>query len=602
MDILLLQRLAAELDVKLRGVRIDQVYALPKNDVVLVCGRRSGPRLWFSTEPDQPHLYERPGPHPTPKRPPGFAMAARRLLTGRRISAVVAVPGERIVELHTSGTEGVRVVFELIPRRATAMVVDHTGEVRAVWQPRRGRPDVGEPYAAPSADTRPALDEIDTDTWDDLAAAPDDDGLVRGLLRSIAGMSPLAAREIVARRRRDTSLRDAARVEVERGASEQTAARIYAPAALDELDALPTLPGARDLLVAPYAMRHLEDGPATRRVIEFPDLLEALATFYPLRASLKALQTARQGLGSAIEAGVARLLRTLDAVSGDADSAGDAAQHRRWADLLLAYPQAPRTASIASVPDAFADGAEVEIPIDPAISLVDNAQAYYRRAQRAERSATRTARRRRQLERRIEALSRILEEVDARPELADCQRLARSATEHRVKINVGTWSIAEAASSAGRASEPAERSSAKASPPGGGRQRKHGAGVDVFTSSDGFEILVGRNAEANERLTGKLARPYDFWLHAEGPGSHVVLRNPQRFERPSDVALREAASLAAHFSAASGATKVNVRWTQTRHVKKPRKGPKGQVVLRQAHSVLAEPVPPGRLFAAPATD
>ena len=103
MDILVLQRLATELDAKLRGARIDQVYALPKNDVVLVCGRRSEPRLWFSTDPDQPHLYERPGPHPTPKRPPGFAMAARRLLRGRRIAAIDAVPGERIVELRTAG-------------------------------------------------------------------------------------------------------------------------------------------------------------------------------------------------------------------------------------------------------------------------------------------------------------------------------------------------------------------------------------------------------------------------------------------------------------------------------------------------------------------
>ncbi len=200
-DILVLQRLAAELDAKLRGARIDQVYALPKNDVVLVCGRRSEPRLWFSTEPDQPHLYERPGPHPAPKRPPGFAMAARRLLRGRRIAAVDAVPGERIVELHTAGDDAVRVVFELIPRRATALVVDHTERVRAAWHPRRGRPEVGEPYVAPAADTRAAIGDLDAESWDTLSASPDNDALVGSLLRSIAGMSALTAREIAARHR-----------------------------------------------------------------------------------------------------------------------------------------------------------------------------------------------------------------------------------------------------------------------------------------------------------------------------------------------------------------------------------------------------------------
>ena len=129
-----------------------------------------------------------------------------------------------------------------------------------------------------------------------------------------------------------------------------------------------------------------------------------------------------------------------------------------------------------------------------------------------------------------------------------------------------------------------------------------GAGIEVFTSSDGFKIFVGRNADANERVTHKLARPNDFWLHAEGPGSHVVIRNPGRIKEPSQVALQEAASLAAYFSSARGATKANVRWTQVKHVRKPRKAPKGQVYVRQANMTLAEPVSPKVLFARPKTN
>ena len=79
---------------------------------------------------------------------------------------------------------------------------------------------------------------------------------------------------------------------------------------------------------------------------------------------------------------------------------------------------------------------------------------------------------------------------------------------------------------------------------------------------------------------------FDFWLHAEGPGSHVLIRNPQRADLPGEDALREAASLAAQFSRARGATKVNVRWTQVRFVKKPRGAPPGQVILRRSQTVL----------------
>jgi len=605
-DILVLQRLVTELDAKLRGARIDQVYALPKNDVVLVCGRRSEPRLWFSTESDQPHLYERPGPHPTPKRPPGFVMAARRLLRGRRIAAIDAVPGERIVELRTAGDDSVRVVFELIPRRATALVVDHTERVRAAWQPRRGRPEVGEPYVAPAADPRTAIGDLDAETWDTLSASPDDDALVGALLRSVAGMSPLTAREIAARHRGGVPLSIAAHTEVERAASEPTAPRIYSPVALDELATLPALPGVRTFLVAPFPMRHLEDGPETLRVTEFPTLGDAAATFYPLRAALRALETARRGLNSAVDGGIARLLRTLDAVSEDAAAAGDAEQHRRWADLLLAYPQTSRTGAIVRVPDAFADGAPVEIRVDPARTLIDNAQVYYRRARRAERSATRTAARRRALAGRVGALRQISSDVGSTRTVRDCRRLGKAAAEQGVTIATGAWAIPEAPLSADAAVASIEAGGGSPTEPRsadpGRRSRRPGAGIDVFTSSDGCEILVGRNADANERVTHKLARPHDFWLHAEGPGSHVVIRNPGRSEEPSETALREAASLAAHFSSARGATKVNVRWTQVRHVRKPRKGPKGQVVLRQANTALAEPVSPERLFAAPATD
>ena len=210
------------------------------------------------------------------------------------------------------------------------------------------------------------------------------------------------------------------------------------------------------------------------------------------------------------------------------------------------------------------------------------------------------------------ALERLLGELEDATEADDCTRLARAARSHGVVVATDKWVPPEAARTTRAADIDEENSSAengltdKTGASSGnetGRRQRRGraapqvAGVSVYASSDGFEILVGRNAKANERLTHKLAAPHDFWLHAEGPGSHVVIRNPQRAGQPSADALREAASLAAHFSFARGATKVNVRWTQARHVKKPRGAPTGQVVLRQAKTVLAEPLPPEQLFA-----
>ncbi len=54
---------------------------------------------------------------------------------------------------------------------------------------------------------------------------------------------------------------------------------------------------------------------------------------------------------------------------------------------------------------------------------------------------------------------------------------------------------------------------------------------DVYNSSDGTEILVGRNNKQNEFLTNRLARKDEVWLHTKDiPGSHVVIRSTEASE------------------------------------------------------------------------
>ena len=105
---------------------------------------------------------------------------------------------------------------------------------------------------------------------------------------------------------------------------------------------------------------------------------------------------------------------------------------------------------------------------------------------------------------------------------------------------------------------------------------------------EGFEVLVGRTAKANDQLTLKVADPGDFWLHVGGgyAGSHVVVRNPQDLsELPRDV-LDQAARLAAWHSKARGASgKVEVHVCRARDVSKPPRFPAGKVQLRRWDAV-----------------
>jgi predicted ribosome quality control (RQC) complex YloA/Tae2 family protein len=90
-------------------------------------------------------------------------------------------------------------------------------------------------------------------------------------------------------------------------------------------------------------------------------------------------------------------------------------------------------------------------------------------------------------------------------------------------------------------------------------------------------LLVGATDSDNEYLSTTLAKPEDWWFHADGvPGSHVILR-AKRQDEPSRETLRQAAAVAAYHSKARGAVAANVRCTRARDVTKPRGSKTGTV-------------------------
>ena len=101
----------------------------------------------------------------------------------------------------------------------------------------------------------------------------------------------------------------------------------------------------------------------------------------------------------------------------------------------------------------------------------------------------------------------------------------------------------------------------------------------VFRSSDGFEILVGRNNRQNDLLTCKLAQKQDIWLHTQKiHGSHVIIACAP--ETPPDRTVTEAMQLAVYFSQAREGQNVPVDYTRVKNVKKPAGAKPGMVDLR----------------------
>ena len=95
-----------------------------------------------------------------------------------------------------------------------------------------------------------------------------------------------------------------------------------------------------------------------------------------------------------------------------------------------------------------------------------------------------------------------------------------------------------------------------------------------FLAPDGTEILVGKNAIQNDRLTLH-AKGHETWLHAQGiPGSHVLVRTE---DTPADETLLKAAKLAAYFSKGRNHPALPVDYTLRRYVKRVPGTPAGFV-------------------------
>ena|SRR5688572_8421813 len=109
---------------------------------------------------------------------------------------------------------------------------------------------------------------------------------------------------------------------------------------------------------------------------------------------------------------------------------------------------------------------------------------------------------------------------------------------------------------------------------------------------EGWEVWVGRAAADNDTLTFRIAAPRDTWLHVAGgtPGSHVVVRNPSGGVVPREV-LEQAAQLAAWYSKARAAKRVEVHACRVADVSKPRGAPAGRVQIKNFKKLKVTPAP-----------
>jgi predicted ribosome quality control (RQC) complex YloA/Tae2 family protein len=256
-----------------------------------------------------------------------------------------------------------------------------------------------------------------------------------------------------------------------------------------------------------------------------------------------------------------RKLRTN--LLSDLKSHGEPEEHKQLGDLLLAnLGTAVRHGETVEITDYYSEGAPlISVKIDQTVSLQEEAARRFKRYTKAKHAREEITERVGLLEKEIEALEKEGEQLNN---------------------IIATRDEAALASLEDQGSPKAQKLSKRAEP-------ARIPGVRHYVSSDGYEILVGRGARANDNLTFRVARPNDLWLHsADYPGSHVVVRNHTRKEIPQRTMI-EAAQLAGKFSQAGDDAKVVIHYTQRKFLSKPKGAAPGLVRMSTFKSITVEP-------------
>lgn len=264
---------------------------------------------------------------------------------------------------------------------------------------------------------------------------------------------------------------------------------------------------------------------------------------------------------------IAKKTRLLKNLASDLEKHGSPEQWKRYGDLLLANVAMARWDSDRFVvTDVFdEEQPEVSIPAERGLSVTEAAEEYFRRYAKARNGLAVINERIAAAEQAITSAERTLTEIDAAVANEDMETLA---TFGEVK----------------QKPKPAPASKKT-------RQTdKLLKGVRQFTSTDGYEILVGKKAADNDSLTFRIAKSQDTWLHAaDYPGSHVVVRRKGKKDEVPHRTLVEAAELAAFYSDARNLPKAAVNYTLKKFVNKPRKAAPGLVSLASHRSIMVEP-------------
>ena len=567
LDAATLALVTAELNAKLTDAKIAKIFEPTRDELVITLRTRTETfSLLLSARSGSARVCLTRESFENPETPPSFCMLMRKHLTGGRLLGVHMEPGDRIVYFDFLCTNEMgdlvqnTLCAELMGRYSNLVLVQSGKIIDALKRVDFEDSEIrqllpGLAYTVPPKPARPDFLAVSAASIVSLACQRELP-VAEALNKTVAGVGPVVCREAAWRAFGGEHLL----------ASELTQAqRVQLMEAIDGLKEEHAAGGRPCSVLTPEGkpveftfFRPRQYG-ESYIIKEWPSFGGMLEGYYAEKDRVERLRTKSKELHKAVHNMYERAVRKQAARKEELAATEKSETLRLYGELLSANLYlAQKGMKSITVSNWYDEGKEVTIPLDLRYSPSQNAQNYFKNYKKKQTAARMLAELLEEGEKEIAYLETVLYEVET---------ASGEAALNEIRAELKSQGYLKYYKPRDKKAKPAD--------------------FLRFTSSDGFEILVGRNNAQNDRLTLHTARGKDLWFHVQkAPGSHVVVMS--RGQEIPDSTRQEAAELAVLYSSAFKAgtgAKVAVDTTEVKNIWKAA-GAKPGMVLYEVYTTV----------------
>ncbi|MDS1029629.1 NFACT RNA binding domain-containing protein [Bacillota bacterium LX-D] len=567
-----------ELTDKLLAGRIDKIYQPNADLLILHIRQRSGNyKLVISTHAYNCRIHLTSVNFPNPLNPPIFCMVLRKHLEGGKIIALQQQNLERqlIITIEALDELGQlkakQLVIEIMGKHSNVILLDKEKNTiidgmkrytHAVSRHREVLP--GRTYIEPPNQGKINPLELTEDKFRSVLLNNEYNIKVqKALVNNFSGFSSLLAREVVFR----AGLEQDVVLDV---IGDYDLTRLWQ--GLQQITTLVSTKQSKPTLYYDHEgpkdfsflnLEHL----ANVAAVKFPSMSEALDAFFKEKQEKEDLAKEKHTLAKVLQKELEKNHKKRLLQEETIALAKKAEPFRIYGELLTAnIYRIAKGEKVITVENFYhPENKKVQIQVNPELSPVQNAQAYFKKYNKAKAGAVKAQEQLNFTLAEINYLDSILQSVEQTTQLAE---LAEIKNEMIAANYISPPNL-----------KPGKKSKIE-------KQQK----IEplVFTSSEGFHIYIGKNNKQNDWLTTKFAKDDDLWLHVKDlPGSHVIIKTEGK--KVPDQTLLEAAHLAAYYSKGQHSSQVPVDYTLKKYVKKPAGAKPGMVIFEHNQTIYITP-------------